>query len=285
MHSIIDSTDYYELSNLLKLVSEKLESLRPPPAPSEQNLWWRTPIQYESRYNSFQSINSRHKRRDRHWALYAGPYDQRDNYLYHLQPNSGVPVSVVTGGNMNSGEPVVSVCVNDGPKCEWGKSSSEYGEPENECADSVSESKVECDESVSESKVECHESVSESENVSVSENGESESGECGECGGPLCISRTCPCRSRSTSQDKTVATQEECESDQWSTDSESEIPTPSPYMEMSRLMLNEYILNNPELSGVVHQYFPNVPLGAKVRLEWVPNPKRNKPKGKTKCKK
>jgi hypothetical protein len=50
-------------------------------------------------------------------------------------------------------------------------------------------------------------------------------------------------------------------------------------------MLNEYILNNPELSGVVHQYFPNVPLGAKVRLEWVPNPKRNKPKGKTKCKK
>jgi hypothetical protein len=216
MNSILAGRDFYELSHLLRLVSDKLETLRPPHPPSEQNLWWRRPLPHnEPHYNSFRSVDRRHSRRDRHWARFAGPFDQRVNYMYNLQPNSGVQVKIVTDGCVNSDESV-------------SESDSECGESESECAESVSESQCEsgdlegaCAAAVSKPVNEC----AESENVSVSkcdgseyvESGNESDGECG----PVCMSLTCPCRSKSTSQGETTVVTEEPDSDQWSTESDS----------------------------------------------------------------
>jgi hypothetical protein len=73
---------------MLVHVAARLEVLQPQPA-SERNIWWRRPLVGEVlKDRSFDSIAVRHKRRDRHWSTFAGPYDRRMNYMFHLGGSS-----------------------------------------------------------------------------------------------------------------------------------------------------------------------------------------------------
>jgi hypothetical protein len=94
MNSILNSTDFFELQYLLNCFIAKLNEFRPQ-CPSEQNLWWRRPLEIEGNMcNSFHSIQLRHARRDKHWAQYAGPYDQRNHYMFNLGRNDDVKSGV-----------------------------------------------------------------------------------------------------------------------------------------------------------------------------------------------
>jgi hypothetical protein len=94
----------------------------------------------------------------------------------------------------------------------------------------------------------------------VSEPDESQS----ECG-PVCISRECPCRiksnskqdkSKSESEGKTTGSQEDVDSDQWTTDSDSE---PESSFIPNWAYTSEYFLNHPKFSKVLQRCIPTMP--------------------------
>jgi hypothetical protein len=85
MESVLARGEVEELKGLLLQFSAKLDLLLPT-RPSERNTWWRRPLHDEvSNYRSFNSLKMRQNRRDKHWATFAGKFDCREEYLFHLR--------------------------------------------------------------------------------------------------------------------------------------------------------------------------------------------------------
>jgi hypothetical protein len=104
MESFLMSTDVDDIKSTLMGVCKKLEFMRSQ-RPAEVNMWWRSPIPQDlpvRNYNSFSSLGKWFVRRDHHWAQYAGPFECRGDYFFHLSRKVEEPVDDVIDEDSDS---------------------------------------------------------------------------------------------------------------------------------------------------------------------------------------
>jgi hypothetical protein len=254
MDSVLTASEFCQLQYLLTKVSAKLNVIQPLP-PSEQNMWWRKPLSNESdinynMYNSFRSIQTRHGRRDKHWAQYAGRYDQRINYMFDLG-------KVQSDSRCGQTDDIQSA---KGKECDKSKSESvrEFGdndEPEDEC----SEPETDCGEYDGEF-CKFEDECSELEDCDQLDNEGGESSD--ECGA-VCISKDCPCRTKGKKGNVSLEEQESDNDLDWLTESDSE----SEAWKVGQPQINENYYKLAVLQSII-----NPPRRSK------PLPKKKKPK-------